>query len=59
MLTKKDMVFRIVELYGRGSKMAVWFAGVALNSDYKRTRKIFFKIIACYDLTKKKNNVIL
>jgi hypothetical protein len=53
MLTKKDMVFRIVELYGRGSKMAVWFAGVALNSDYKRTRKIFFKIIACYDLTKK------
>jgi hypothetical protein len=53
MITKKDMVSRIVELYGRGSKMAVWFAGVAINSDYKRTRKIFFKIIASYSLTKK------
>lgn len=53
MLTKKDMVSRIVELYGENSKIAIWFMVVALNSDYKRTRKIFFQIIASYDLTKK------
>jgi len=49
-MTKKEMVARIVELYGKGSKMALWFAGVAVNSDYKRTRTIFFKIIAKYDI---------
>jgi hypothetical protein len=45
MLTKKDMVSRIVKLYGKDSKIAIWFMVIALNSDYKRTWKIFFKII--------------
>lgn len=51
-MTKKEMVARIAELYGKGSKMALWFAGVAVNSDYKRTRTIFFKIIAKYGIDK-------
>ena len=49
-MTKQEMVKRIVELYGKGSKMAVWFAGIAINSDYKRTRAVFFKIIAKYNV---------
>ena len=49
-MTKKEMVKRIVELYGKGSKMALWFASVAVNSDYKRTRTVFFKIIAKYNV---------
>ena len=47
-MTKKDMVKRINDLYGKNSKIAIWFNGVADNNDYKRTRKIFFKIIAKY-----------
>ena len=49
MLTKKEMVNRINNLYGEKSKIALWFAGIAENSDYKRTRSIFFKIIAKYN----------
>ncbi len=49
MLTKKEMVNRINALYGKNSKIAVWFSGVANNSDYKRTRTIFFKIISKYN----------
>ena len=48
-MTKTIMVNRINELYGEKSKIAVWFRGVAENSDYKRTRIIFFKIIAKYN----------
>lgn len=48
-MTKTMMINRINELYGETSKIAVWFRGVAENSDYKRTRKVFFKIIAKYN----------
>lgn len=44
-MTKKEMVLRIVELYGRGSKMAMFFAGIATNFNYAYTRKIYFIIL--------------
>jgi len=47
-MTKAMMINRINELYGENSKIAIWFRGVATNSDYKRTRFVFFKIIAKY-----------
>ena len=50
MLTKNEMVNRINELYGKNSKIAVWFFGVATNSDYKRTRTVFFKIIVKHNV---------
>lgn len=49
-MTKKEMINRIEQLYGKNSKMAKWFTGVAINSTYKRTRYIFFKIIAKYNI---------
>ena len=52
MMTKMEMVNRINELYGKKSNMALWFLGVAINSDYKRTRMVFFKIIKKYDVDK-------
>ena len=48
-MTKTTMINRINELYGENSKMAKFFRGVAYNSDYKRTRLIFFKIISKYN----------
>lgn len=48
-MTKTTMINRINELYGENSKIATWFRGVATNSDYKRTRLVFFKIIAKYN----------
>jgi len=44
-MTKKEMVLNIIELYGRGSKMAMFFAGIATNSNYAHTRKIYFMIL--------------
>lgn len=49
-MTKTIMVNRINELYGENSKIAVWFRGIAKNNDYKRTRFVFFKIIAKYNI---------
>ena len=48
-MTKTTMINRINTLYGENSKIAIWFRGVADNSDYKRTRTVFFKIIAKYN----------
>ena len=48
MLIKAEMIARVIKLYGKNSKMAVWFEGIAKNSNYKRTHMIFFKIIAKY-----------
>ena len=48
-MTKTTMINRINTLYGENSKIAFWFRGVANNSDYKRTRTVFFKIIAKYN----------
>jgi len=45
MMTKNEMVLEIVCIYGRGSKMAMFFAGIATNSDYLRTKNIFQKIM--------------
>ena len=45
MLTKAEMVERIVKLYGRGSKMALWFAEVASTKDYEHTKKLFYKMV--------------
>lgn len=49
MLTKKEMVIKVVELYGRGSKMALWFAGIATNHDYLHTKNIYKKILDKYN----------
>ena len=48
-MTKNEMVNRINELFGKNSKIAIWFSGVAENNTYKRTRTIFFKIISKYN----------
>jgi hypothetical protein len=45
MMTKKKMVLEVVRIYGRGSKMAMFFAGIATNSDYLHTKNIFQKIM--------------
>jgi hypothetical protein len=45
MMTKKEMVLEVVRIYGRGSKMAMFFAGIATNSDYLHTKNIFQKIM--------------
>lgn len=45
MLTKKEMVERIVKLYGRGSAMAIWFAEVAATKDYRHTKELFYKMV--------------
>ena len=50
MLTKREMITRVIELYGKNSKIALWFIGIALKGDYKRTRSIFFKIIEKYHI---------
>lgn len=52
MLTKREMVNRINELFGTNSKLAIWFRGIADTNDYKRTRLIFFKIISKYNIDK-------
>lgn len=49
MLTKKEMVIRITQLYGKGSKMALWFADVANKHDYQHTKKVFYEIIKHYN----------
>ena len=48
-MTKTEMINRINELYGKNSKIAIWFCGIAENSTYKRTRLVFFKIISKYN----------
>ena len=45
MMTKKDMVLKITQLYGRGSSMAIWFAEIAKNKSYEQTKMFFDKMV--------------
>ena len=45
MLTKKEMVERIVKLYGRHSAMTKWFVEVATTKDYRHTKELFYKMV--------------
>lgn len=47
-MTKKEMIARIIKLYGRNSKMTEFFVAVAKNTGYAHTKMIFFKIISKY-----------
>lgn len=55
MLTKKEMVIRIAQLYGKGSNMAMWFADVANKQDYQHTKSLFYEIIKHYNNKEKEN----
>mgnify|MGYP007069917171 CR=1 FL=1 len=48
MLSKKDMVLKIVSLYGQGSSIALYFANLATKKEYRKVLNIYKDLIKHY-----------